>query len=79
MLYSLNEAYGRNVGLGHFRCLGFKFQVPMFQALAFHVDGTGRNLHIGHVMRKYLWAYMNSEGPDQPAYPRSLIRAFAVL
>ena len=25
-----------------------------------------------------LWAYADSEGPDQPAHPRSLIRTFAV-
>ena len=33
---------------------------------------------LGHAMQKRVQAYADSEGPDQPAHPRSLIRAFGV-
>ena len=33
-------------------------------------------IEMGGAMWKCLWAYANSEGPDQPAHTRSLIRAF---
>ena len=37
-----------------------------------HVEG-----HMGHT-KTCVRAYADSEGPDQTAHPRSLIRAFAV-
>ena len=33
---------------------------------------------MSHANERYLWAYADSEGPDQPAHSRSLIRAFTV-
>ena len=35
-------------------------------------------VYVGRAMRKRAYGHMDSEGPDQPAHPRSLIRAFAV-
>ena len=51
---------------------------PLSVALPTPDDNFTERTNGGGDAKTYLWAYVDSEGPDQPVHPHSLIRAFAV-